>query len=100
MRHARGRLLVPSARIRHVRRMNTLTFSGSEMLDNNRAHQIATAVQYHFSKRTMAYVEAVYQRASGDAQTTQAWINGLLQPGVAASNRSQSLARIGWQTRF
>ncbi len=73
---------------------------GNEVLNNNRAHQTATAVQYHFSKQTMAYVEAVYQRASGDYQTTQAWINGLLQPGAAASNRSQSLARIGLQTGF
>ncbi|WP_418017022.1 porin [Paraburkholderia caribensis] len=73
---------------------------GNDVLDNNKAHQVATAVQYHFSKRTMAYVEAVYQCASGDSATTQAWINGLLQPGAAASNRSQTLARIGLQTQF
>ncbi|CAH2788166.1 MAG: Outer membrane porin [uncultured Caballeronia sp.] len=29
---------------------------GNEVLENNKAHQVATAVQYHFSKRTMAYV--------------------------------------------
>ncbi len=73
---------------------------GNEVLHNNQAHQIATAMQYHFSKRTIAYVEAVYQRASGDSQTTQAWINGLLQISAAARNRSQSLARIGLQTGF
>ncbi|MGU7770248.1 porin [Burkholderia sp. MR1-5-21] len=73
---------------------------GNEVLENNKAHQITTAVQYHFSKRTMAYVEAVYQRAGGDSATTRAWINGLLQPGAAASNRSQTLARIGLQTKF
>lgn len=73
---------------------------GNDELDNNKAHQVATALQYHFSKRTMAYVEAVYQRASGDSATTQAWINGLLQPDAAASNRSQTLARIGLQTKF
>ena len=37
-------------------------------------------MQYHFSKATTAYVEAIYQRASGDGATTRAWINGLLQP--------------------
>jgi predicted porin len=73
---------------------------GNETLLNNKAHQIATALQYHFSKRTMAYVEAIYQRASGDEETTRAWINGLLQPDGAASNRSQTLTRIGLQTRF
>ncbi|WP_181565556.1 hypothetical protein [Paraburkholderia unamae] len=70
------------------------------MLANNKAHPITTAVQYHFSKRTMAYVEAVYQRASGDSEPTQAWINGLLEPNAAASSRSQTLARIGSQTKF
>ncbi|MEM5438616.1 hypothetical protein [Paraburkholderia diazotrophica] len=44
--------------------------------------------------------EAIYQRASGDNAVTQAWINALLQPGAAASNRSQTLARIGVSTRF
>ncbi|QGZ57064.1 porin [Paraburkholderia acidiphila] len=73
---------------------------GNQVLENNKAHQITTAVQYHFSKRTMVYVEGVYQRASGDSETTQAWINGLLAPDAAASNRSQTLARIGLQTRF
>jgi predicted porin len=73
---------------------------GNDILLNNKAHQVATALQYHFSKRTMAYVEAIYQRASGDAETTRAWINGLLQPDGAASNRSQTLARIGLATRF
>jgi len=73
---------------------------GNETLLNNKAHQVTSAVQYHFSKVTLAYVEAIYQRASGDAATTRAWINGLLQPDGAASNRSQTLARIGLQTKF
>ena len=73
---------------------------GNTVLENNKAQQITTAVQYHFSKRTMVYVEAVYQRAGGDSETTQAWINGLLEPDAAASNRSQTLARIGLQTKF
>jgi predicted porin len=73
---------------------------GNETLQNNKAHQVAAALQYAFSKRTLAYVEAIYQRASGDGETTRAWINGLLQPDGAASNRSQTLARVGVQTRF
>ncbi|MFB9127893.1 hypothetical protein ACFFYR_33830 [Paraburkholderia dipogonis] len=42
----------------------------------------------------------IYQRASGDATVTRAWINGLLQPEGAASNLSQTLARIGLRTSF
>jgi predicted porin len=72
----------------------------NEVLQNNKAHQVAAALEYHFSKRTTAYVEGVYQRASGDAATTRAWINGLLQPDGAASNRSQTLARIGMLMKF
>ncbi|MGA7777460.1 MAG: porin [Paraburkholderia sp.] len=73
---------------------------GNAVLENNWAHQVTTGVQYNFSKRTTAYVEAVYQRAGGDAAVTQAWINGLMQTDGAASNRSQTLARIGLQTKF
>jgi predicted porin len=73
---------------------------GNEVLDNNRAQQVTTALQYNFSKRTLAYIEAIYQRAGGDGQITQAWINGLNQPEGAASNRSQTLARVGLQMKF
>ncbi|MFM0627197.1 porin [Paraburkholderia xenovorans] len=73
---------------------------GNDVLLNNKAQQVTTALQYSFSKRTTAYVEAIYQRASGDAAVTRAWINGLLQPDGAASNRSQTLARVGLRTSF
>lgn len=73
---------------------------GNAVLDNNRAQQVTTALQYNFSKRTVAYIEAIYQRAGGDGQLTQAWINGLNQPDGAASNRSQTLARVGLQMKF
>lgn len=73
---------------------------GNKTLQDNRAQQVMSAVQYHFSKRTMAYVEAVYQHASGDAATTSAWIDGLLQPDGASSTRSQVLARVGLRTSF
>ncbi|WP_438391965.1 porin [Caballeronia sp. DA-9] len=49
---------------------------GNEALDNNRAHQVSGALQFHLSKRTFLYVELIYQRASGDGAVTQAWING------------------------
>jgi len=68
---------------------------GNEVLQNNEAQQITSAVQYNFSKRTIAYLEASYQRAGGSG--AQAWINGLAQP---ASGRSQTLTRIGLQTKF
>ncbi|MGF6903449.1 porin [Paraburkholderia sp. GAS348] len=73
---------------------------GNAVLLNNKAQQITTAIQYNFSRRTTAYVEAIYQRASGDGSVTQAWINGLNQPDDAASNRSQTLARVGLQMKF
>ncbi|SAL00821.1 outer membrane porin [Caballeronia pedi] len=73
---------------------------GNETLDHNRAHQISGALQYHLSKRTFVYAQAIYQRASGDNAVTQAWITALLQPDAAASNRSQTLARVGVSTRF
>ena len=73
---------------------------GNEVLSNNRAHQFSGALQYHVSKRTFVYAQAIYQRASGDNAVTQAWINALLQPDAAASNRSQTLARIGMSTQF
>ena len=73
---------------------------GNAVLDGNRANQVSAALQYHFSKRTLVYGQAVYQRASGDNAVTQAWINGLMQPGAASSNRSQALVRIGVATRF
>jgi predicted porin len=68
---------------------------GNEVLQNNEAQQITSAVQYNFSKRTVAYVSASYQRAGGSG--AQAWINGLAQP---ANGRSQTVARIGLQTKF
>jgi predicted porin len=73
--------------------------SGNAELQHNHAHQVTTAVQYNFSKRTTAYAEAIYQRASGDSDA-QAWINGLLQANGGSSSQNQALVRIGLQTRF
>ncbi|WP_323119257.1 porin [Burkholderia alba] len=72
---------------------------GNAQLDDNYAHQVTAAVQYALSKRTSAYVEAVYQRAGG-SQGAQAWINGVTGPDAQSSGNSQFLARIGMLTRF
>lgn len=80
--------------------LNYAFMDGNAKLNNNRAHQVTGAVQYYFSKRTLAYVEAVYQRAAGNNGEAHAWINGLLQPDAAANGSSQMLARIGLVTRF
>ncbi|CAG9184914.1 porin [Cupriavidus pampae] len=73
---------------------------GNEALQNNRAQQVTGAIQYHLSKRTTAYVEAIYQHASGDGPATQAWINSLPATAGAASSHVQTLMRIGLATRF
>jgi len=80
--------------------LNYTFMRGNDVVQNNKAHQITTALQYHFSKRTTAYVEGIYQRASGDSTPTRAWINALLQPDAAASGRSQVLGRIGMLVVF
>lgn len=73
---------------------------GNVVLENNRAQQVTTALQYNFSKRTLAYVEGIYQRAAGGGQVAQAWINGLNQPDGGSSNQTQVLARVGIQMKF
>src|SRR5260370_5028398 len=73
---------------------------GNDVLLDNKAQQITTALQYTFSKRTTGYVEAIYQRAGGDAAVTRPWINDFLQPDGAATNRSQTLARVGLRSSF
>lgn len=72
---------------------------GNAPLDDNYAHQVTAAVQYALSKRTSAYVEAVYQHAGGN-DGAQAWINGVMGPDAQSSTSSQFLARIGMMTRF
>jgi predicted porin len=75
--------------------LNYQYMKGNQVLQGNEAQQVTSAVQYNFSKRTVAYVEASYQRAGGSG--AQAWINGITQP---ASGRSQTIARVGLQTKF
>ncbi|AUT76123.1 porin [Paraburkholderia hospita] len=73
---------------------------GNAVLEDNHAYQVTTAVQYSFSKQTVAYIEAVYQNAAGDGGLTRAWINGLNQADGASSNHSQALTRVGLQMKF
>ena len=80
--------------------INYAFMDGNATLNSNRAHQVTGALQYQFSKRTLAYVEAVYQHAQGSNGEAHAWINGLLQPDSAANGNSQMLTRIGIATRF
>jgi len=70
---------------------------GNDTLDNAHAHQFVAAVQYGLSKRTMVYVAGVQQRAS---RGSNAQINGVMDANGASSSALQSVARIGFSTRF
>ncbi|MEK7943674.1 porin [Pigmentiphaga sp. YJ18] len=65
-------------------------------LADNRAHQVGLTLNYGLSKRTDAYLGAVYQRASGHG-AAMAWIPGL--PG-GSDGRSQALVRTGLRHVF
>jgi predicted porin len=72
-------------------------WSGNAALEHNRAQQITTALQYSLSKRTLVYVERVYQWTGGDvADGHDAWINGT----DPSSTTHQMIGRIGMQTTF
>lgn len=70
---------------------------GNEVLDDNHAHQIGATMNYSLSKRTMVYVEGIYQRANSGAQAA---INGIMESSGSSSNASQAIARIGVHTVF
>ncbi|MGA3250192.1 MAG: porin, partial [Paraburkholderia sp.] len=72
-------------------------WSGNAQLEHNKAQQITTALQYSLSKRTIVYIEGVYQWTGGDVSGGHnAWING---PDQSSSTR-QAIGRIGMQTTF
>ena len=62
--------------------------------------QAAFIADYYLSKRTDIYLEAGYQRVSGD--TTGTLLDPALVSGAAAgaSDRSQVLARLALKHRF
>ncbi|WP_334001800.1 porin [Burkholderia cepacia] len=70
---------------------------GNEAVNDNHAHQVSVALQYLFSKRTMVYVSADYQRANSGAN---AQVNGVLDPNGASGSANQTVARVGLHTVF
>ena len=70
---------------------------GNAQVDDNHAHQVGTTLSYSFSKRTIAYVQGVYQKANAGAK---AHIMGVMDPLGASSTSSQSILRIGVWTAF
>ena len=62
-----------------------------------RARAPAPAVQYWLSKRTMVYVAGVHQRAN---HGSNAQINGVMDANGASGGALQSIARVGFSTRF
>ncbi len=70
---------------------------GNATLQNNRAQQLTSALQYSLSKRTTVYAEAVYQWTGGDVEGGHdAWINGAGQ----SDTNHQFIGRVGLQTMF
>jgi predicted porin len=83
----------------HVVRLgaNYQYWSGNAELEHNKAQQITTALQYSLSKRTIVYVEGVYQWTGGDVSGGHnAWINGT----DPSNSTREAIGRIGMQTSF
>jgi predicted porin len=69
---------------------------GNAVLASDKANQFSLGLRYPFSKRTVLYTEAVYQKVSGD-NNPQAWIMAV---SSASSNDKQVLMRLGILHRF
>lgn len=69
---------------------------GNAVLSSNKANQFSLGLRYAFSKRTVLYTEAVYQKVSGD-HDPHAWIMAVSN---ASSNDKQLLTRVGILHRF
>jgi predicted porin len=73
-------------------------WSGDAVLEHNKAQQITAALQYALSKRTLVYVEGVFQWTGGDVPGGHnAWITGV---NDQSSTTRQAIARIGMKTSF
>lgn len=70
---------------------------GNEELDNNHAHQLGLLLSYAFSKRTMVYLQGIYQKTNS---TAHAHIMGIMDPNGASSTSNQSIVRLGLKTEF
>jgi predicted porin len=76
---------------------------GNEYLDNNHAHQISTILSHPLSKRTVVYLEAIYQRTNSSAPNSAnggALITGVVDSVSQSSSPSQFLGRVGVMTTF
>jgi predicted porin len=76
---------------------NYIYMKGNEFLENNHAHQVNAVVNHLLSKRTLMYIEGVYQRTNAGAQ---ALISGVLDSTGTSSGPSQFIGRIGTKTSF
>lgn len=73
-------------------------WKGNATLTNNSAQQVAATLRYVLSKRTVVYVESIWQHAQGPG--AHAAINGLCGVNCASSGNNQVLATLGMATRF
>lgn len=69
---------------------------GNAQLTNNKSQQAGMLLDYAFSKRTDAYLNAVYQKASGGA-SARAWITA---SGAASAGDTQTVLRVGVRHAF
>ncbi|WP_268874489.1 porin [Chitinasiproducens palmae] len=69
---------------------------GNATLAEDQAHQLSAGARYALSKSTVAYLEVVYQKVSGD-DDPKAWIMAVPK---ASGNDRQLLTRIGILHRF
>jgi predicted porin len=76
-----------------------LYMKGNSELDNVHANQIGATLSYLLSKRSLVYVQGVYQRGS---YGSNAQINGIELPAElgASSSSNQTIARVGVRTLF
>ncbi|MBY4869697.1 porin [Burkholderia anthina] len=76
-----------------------LYMKGNNELNNVHANQVGATLSYLLSKRSLVYVQGVYQRGS---HGSNAQINGVQLPAElgASTSSNQGIARIGVRTLF
>lgn len=70
---------------------------GNAILAEAHAHQITSTLSYSLSKRTLLYLQGVYQRTNNGSH---ALINGVNDLNGSSSSSTQAIARVGLQTDF
>ncbi|WP_322061874.1 porin [Paraburkholderia sp. J63] len=76
---------------------NYTYMKGNDTVSNAHANQLAATFSYSLSKRTLVYVQGIYQRANSGAD---ALICGVVDADAASSSPTQAIARAGIQTSF